>query len=263
MIIFNRLLQRIHFLIPLIYFFGCSRDLSVPSPVPSKDPSEQWETLLNQISTEDGILWETLEQNQQILENYIAWTGVTGPQSNRKSRTPFPRRGRTNHRLTHFVNAYNAWLLYAYLHDGKQPIDSLKYDYSRDTRIFVDGEYSSFSHIKHERLLADFQEPSIHMMLYDLKQQSTPLQFWQSKSWRKNVNNTWAQFMKDHGAQRTDNGWVFHPIFKHYEMDFIDWSNHDTVCSYLIEYTGGELQQWLQQQSSSCIIEYFEINDVN
>ena len=128
MLFCNRLLQRIHFLVPVIYFFGCSRDLSVPQPVPVKDPSQQWETLLNQISTKDGIVWDSLEKNQKILEDYVAWTGISGPQSNRKSGNPFPKRGRTNHRLVYFVNAYNAWLLYAYINDGKPIVETMKHD---------------------------------------------------------------------------------------------------------------------------------------
>ncbi len=260
----NLLFKRIHFQTLLLYslflIMGCTRDLNVPVTAPSKDPSEQCESLINQISTAEGIQWNILIANQSILENYIAWSGVTGPQSNRKNKIRQPKKGRAHRRLVHFVNAYNAWILYAYLLDGQPQSINSEYNYSKKTRIFVDGEYSSFSHIKHERLLADFQDPSIHIMLYDLTTDSPPLQFWKHNSWNLSVSNTWKRFISETGSRRTNNGWVFHPMFEQYQMDFVDWSQHDTVCSYLLEYATSDLQAWLREQSSSCDLEYFDLN---
>ena len=104
---------------------GCTTDLPRPNVTSQDDPSKEWSKLLEQISTEQGIDWATLEANRKVLDKYVAWTGTVGPQTNRRNRTPFPKRGRTNRRFVHFVNAYNAWILYGYLEQGKPK--TLKY----------------------------------------------------------------------------------------------------------------------------------------
>ena len=214
---------------------SCQSDLPIPGVAPIEDPSKQWQALLEQSVSLEGIDWKNIEGNKQVLEQYVTWVGTVGPQSNRRNDTRFPRRGRASHKLVHWVNAYNAWMMYSYLYHGK-PSDMNSIDvtngYLWGQRIYIDGEYTSFSHVKHERILADFQDPRLHFMLYELTEQSPLPKFWTAEKWKTQVNlfapqSSWLY----QGAIKTDHGWELHPMFERYQKDFIDWSNHDTLVS--------------------------------
>ena len=241
---------------------GCTTDLPRPNITPQDDPSNEWSKLVEEIVTEQGIDWSTLEANRQVLENYIAWTGTVGPQTNRKNNTPFPKRGRTNQRFVHFVNAYNAWILYGYLEQGKPSTLDYMTDsngFQPNTRIYIDGEYTTFAHIKFERLLADFQDPRIHIMLHELYTDSPPLQYWDYNTWHTHADKAMREFIQNGAIRQTESGWVFHPIFVHYAQDFVDWSLHDSVCDYLVDYTSSELKHWLMTQEQ-CTLQAFTID---
>ena len=212
---------------------------------------------------EDGIDWKQIEGNRNVLEQYVAWVGTIGPQSNRRSGKGFPRRGRSNHKLVHWVNAYNAWMMYSHLYHNT-PDDRLEIassdEYLSKQRIYIDGEYTSFSHVKHERILADFQEPRLHFMLYDLTENSPLPEFWSAATWKAKSKLFARTFMaSDDGARKVSDGWTFNPMFQRYEKDFIDWSVHDTLCGYLTDITTGELKLWLQEENrAGCRLRFFD-----
>ena len=261
----NCIRNLLHLLLCALIFLtsGCYADLQRPTPIPTEDPSSEWEALVQQISTDDGIDWNLLDANRQVLERYIAWTGEVGPQSNRRNQSLFPRRGRAHRRMIHFINAYNAWILYDHLERNRPTaLDYLQNadGYPPNTRVFVDGEHMSFAHLKLERLLADFQEPRIHVMLYDLTADSPPLQFWQHDTWQSQSNQTFRRFLAEKASRQDQGTWRFHPLFIQYEADFIDWSLETSSCAYLMEFSTGELNRWLSQQASSCELIPFDIN---
>ncbi len=242
---------------------GCQQDIPIPTSVPSANPSTQWQTVLTQAVTEEGIDWETIKKHQHILEQYVAWVGTVGPQSNRRNGNRFPRRGRSNHKLVHWINAYNAWMIYSQLYHN-EPADLAEVDtmgsFHWGQRVYIDGEYTSLYHVKMERILANHQDPRLHFMLYDPVENSPVPRFWTAMTWKAQANLALRRFFSTgKGAKRTDNGWVFHPMFKQYEDDFIDWSTESSVCDYLVEYTTDELQQWLMDAAKSgCDLAFFE-----
>ena len=243
-------------------FTGCQSDLPIPVQPPKEDPSSEWQTLLDQSVSAGGVDWTQIKANRDILERYVAWVGTVGPQSNRRNDTRFPRRGRANHKLVHWVNAYNAWMMYSYLyHDHPVDVTSISATngYLWGQRIYIDGEYTSFSHVKHERILADYQEPRLHFMLYDLTEQSPLPKFWTANMWKAKSNLTARKFMASgQGAIKVETGWQFHPMFETYQKDFIDWSEHNTLCEYLTEYTTGELKLWLKEANQvGCNLTFF------
>ena len=253
---------RLSFSIAFSILIGCQSNLPIPEPSPTEDPSSEWQTLLDQSVSADGVDWSQIEANRHILERYVAWVGTVGPQSNRRNETRFPRRGRANHKLVHWVNAYNAWMMYSFLHHHK-PNDLTSIDatngYMWGQRIYIDGEYTSFSHVKHERILADYQEPRLHFMLYELTEQSPLPKFWTATMWKTKSHLSARKFMASgKGALKTETGWQFHPMFETYRKDFLDWSEHNTLCEYLIEYTTGELKLWLKEANQSgCHLTFF------
>ena len=244
---------------------GCATDLPRPNIHVSSDPTKEWSKLLDQVSTSEGIDWDTLEANRPVLERYIAWTGTVGPQTNRKNKTPFPKRGRTNRRFVHFVNAYNAWILYSHLeHDRPSKLDYMKDSngFPPRTRAFIDGEYMTFAHIKFERLLADFQEPRVHFMLHELYADTPQLQFWHYNTWKTRSDQALRDFINKGGIRRSNDGWTVHPVFIDFQQDFVDWSLHDSVCEFLIDYTTGERRQWLKTQQDNCSLQVFEVDSM-
>ena len=80
------------------------------------------------------------------------------------------------------------------------------------------------------------------------------------QQWKAQSNLFARKFLASgKGAIETDNGWVFHPMFERYQKDFIDWSNHDTLCEWLIEYTNGKLKLWLTEvNQTGCHLTFFE-----
>jgi len=242
---------------------GCQQDLPIPTDPPSKDPSKQWQTLITQSTSDAGIDWNHIEANKQVLEQYVAWVGTVGPQSNRRTKEHFPRRGRANYKLVHWVNAYNAWMIYSHLHH-QQPTKmtdvEVSLGYMSGQRVYIDGEYTSFSHVKHERILADFQDPRLHFMLYDLVENSPSLQFWSALTWKSTVELSARKFLSSgKGAKNIENNWLFHPMFKTYEKDFLDWSEHNSLCTYLEQYSDGPLKLWLQDKEDlGCALTFFE-----
>lgn len=241
---------------------ACQRDLPIPQVSTSESSSEAWQTLLEQSMGKDGIDWNNIEAHRDILETYIAWVGTVGPQSNRRNGDRFPKRGRTNYKLVHWVNSYNAWMMYSYLHHNK-PSDLAAVDVTKDyfwgQRVYIDGEYTSFSHVKHERILADFQEPKLHFMLYELTEQSPLPHFWTPNTWKAKSDLAARTFMSSGmGARKTDGVWTFHPMFELYHDDFIDWSTAETLCEYLQEFTQGELKLWLRENNQTgCHLTFF------
>ena len=242
---------------------GCQQDLPIPVDPPSRDPSKQWQTLMEQSTSDAGIDWNHLEANQQVLEQYVAWVGTVGPQSNRRSKESFPRRGRANHKLVHWVNAYNAWMIFGHLHHN-QPQKTTDVDLSlghmSGQRVYIDGEYTSFSHVKHERILADFQDPRLHFMLYDLVEHSPSLQFWSALTWKSKVDLSARNFLNSgKGARKIKDDWQFHPMFSLYKKDFLDWSDHNSLCTYLEQYSTDALKAWLQHaEQKGCLLTFFE-----
>ncbi len=242
---------------------GCQQDIPIPTTPVKTDPSEQWQNLLEQSVNEvDGINWANIEAHQDILENYIAWVGTVGPQTNRRSKNRFPRRGRANHKLVHFVNAYNAWMIYSYLYHNKPSnIDNVEVTggYLWGQRVYIDGEYTSLSHVKHERILADYQEPRLHFMLFDLVENSPTPHFWTADTWKSKVDLMARRFISSgKGARKIGNTWLFHPLFQTYQKDFLDWSEHQNLCTYLDQYTTADLQVWLSKESTNgCNLTFF------
>lgn len=246
---------------------GCQQDIPVPVSPPKKDPTKEWTSLLLQISTEDGLDFEMLQKNEDILNRYVAWTGTLGPQSNLHSKDDvWPKNGQQSYRLVHFINAYNAWLLRAYLNaDQPQNIDQTDFfgGFFWGQRVWVDGEWMSFTHLSEERLLATFQEPKIHIMLHQLGADSPDLQFWHPNTWKSASDMAFQRFLNSSkGSRKMDDGqWEFNQLFQDWQKDFIDWSNEDNLCSYLGQYAEEDLQQWLKHQSTEgCPLNFFETN---
>ena len=97
-------------------------------------------------------------------------------------------------------------------------------------------------------------------MLYELTEHSPLPKFWTAERWKTQVNLFARKFLASgQGALETDTGWKFHPMFNRYQNDFVDWSTHNTLCEWLVEYTNGKLKFWLKEANQTgCNLTFFE-----
>ena len=73
--------------------------------------------------------------------------------------------------------------------------------------------------MKHERILADFQEPRLHFMLYELTDQSPLPQFWTATMWKTQSNLFVRKFLASgQGAAETEQVGIS-PMFQRYQKD--------------------------------------------
>ena len=259
-----------------LLFFACQQNIAPPRSTTTDDPSRAWKSLLLQATTEKGVDYDLIEKNREILDNYVQWVGTVGPQMNRRNRTPWPRKNRSDRRLTFFANAYNAWVIYSVL--AHRPLESVRdVDVGMYTqpnvgfffgqRFKVDGEYMSLYHLEQERLLGDHQEPLIHVMLNCASIGCPPLQYWSHTNLTKDAEEAMRDYLKSpQGARQTDSGWEFTELFDWYEEDFVVWSDAENLCQYLEKYSAADIANWLREQPQ-CNLSFFSydwsVNDIS
>ena len=250
----------------LLFFFSCQQDIPPPKTPSLKDPSREWKSLLLQATEESGLNYGLIKENRQVLDRYVSWIGTVGPQMNRRNRKRWNRSKRSDRHLTFFANAYNAWVIYSVLDHwpitSVQDVDIGVYrrpnvGFFFGQRFKVDGEYMSLYHLEHERLLGNFHEPLIHVMLNCASNGCPPIQYWEYKNLTSNAEKAMTAYVNGpKGARQTENGWEFTELFSWYQDHFVEWSDATDLCQYLLKYSEGELTQWLEEQAE-CTLSFF------
>ena len=227
--------------------------------IPADDPSQEWEELLKEISTDNGVDYRKLQEKQDVLENYLGWIGDNGPRMSKIKRDPDLKRNRENREITFYVNAYNAWILYSILQEYPSPnleeLHNTHSDWFAD-QYKVDGEFMSLGHLKEARILADFQEPLLHIMLFDGSVSSPSLQYWDSSQLDFVLSNRMRNFLSKQGSHQQENTWEFSSLFQQEENDFIYWSKAENICQYLLDYSSNDLHDWLKENQENCSIQF-------
>ena len=263
---------KILFGISTSFWMGCQdnlelhREFTIHDLANDQEITDNWKELLETSVQNGSVDFAMIQEQQDILEKYLAWTSVTGTQMNRKSKDPpWEQKDKTAHRLTFYVNARNAWLLYAYL-EQHQPQNLHDTDivggFFWGQRARVDGQWMRFTHIKEERLLADFQDARIHFMLHDLTLISPRLEYWEAKTWERDVEKSMQDFFTidstqpfHKAIQENDGRYLFHPMFQDHADDFVDWSESDSVCDFIRTWSNLEIQNYLEQ--NDCSLSFF------
>lgn len=251
-----------------LFLLACHHNIGFEQK--SNEPVEAWKDLLIEVTFIDGVDYQTLQNNRAILEDYLGWIGENGPRMNRLKGIRTKRRKREDRRITHYANAYNAWVLYEILES--YPTDSVENITLDQFQIFensyrLDGEYMTLHHIKEERILGTYQEPLLHMMLFDGSLSSPALQYWEADQLKHVLRRRFVKYLQsDQGARLEGENWLLSELFQREEDDFIYWSNKDDLCQYLSEYTRDELQTWLrQQEEQNCSLQFqswdYRLND--
>jgi hypothetical protein len=250
----------------IFLILACQLDVPPPKTTSDDDASSKWKALLMQASGPKGVDYEYIKNNRNILDEYVHWVGTVGPQTNRKNRNRWPRSKRSDRHLTFYANAYNAWVIYSVLEH--MPISSVQdVDigiYTQENvgfffgqRFFVDGEHMSLYHLEKERLLGNFHEPLIHVMLNCASVGCPALQYWNHNALTKDAETAMISFLNsESGARKTSDGFEVSELFSWYENDFVQWSDAEDLCQYIQFYAQGELATWLINQEE-CKLTYF------
>lgn len=262
-----------------LFLLACHHNIGFEQK--TKESTKAWKELLIDVTINDDIDYQMLQENQDILEDYLGWVGDNGPRMNRIKGTRGQKKGREDRRITHYANAYNAWVLYEIL--SIYPIETTENLTLDQFHLFenayqVDGEYMTLHHLKEERLLGTYQEPLLHMMLHDGSKSSPQLQYWETEQLQYILRRKFHQYLNsEYGAKRTKKNeyneeeneeWLFSELFKRAEDDFIYWSKSNSLCQYLSEYAEEELQVWLaKQEQQGCSLTFqswnYELNTQN
>ena len=242
-----------------LFLFACQHNISIGSP-PSDDPSSNWATVIKEVSTVDGVDYEALQKRRTELEEYLAWVGDNGPRMNRRKNIRWRKRDRENKKIAFYANAYNAWVLYSILET--LPRDTVEEIHLKSSGLFptaflIDGEYMSLTHVKEERLLGDFQEPLINIMLFDGSRSSPPLRFWGTEQFDIVLKNQFERYLNSPQGIQHHKGEIELPaLFENRINDFIDWSLSDSLCEYLMNYSLKHKINWEKEAQKGCTISY-------
>lgn len=100
----------------LLLFFSCQSQITPNFEVLASghNPSKDWEKMIEQSmsETEDGSIgvdYDFVNENRDILEQYIVWLGKHGPFSDKM------RIRESKKKITFLLNAYNAAVIYGVL----------------------------------------------------------------------------------------------------------------------------------------------------
>ena len=96
-----------------LFLLACHRNIGFENE--REASTDAWQDLAFEITMQDGIDYQKLQENRDILEDYLSWVGDNGPRMNRFKGVRWKQKGREDRRITHYANAYNAWVLYEIL----------------------------------------------------------------------------------------------------------------------------------------------------
>lgn len=122
-----------------------------------RDPAASWRRVLARVVDAEGrIDFDALRADSEDLDVFVAWLQDHGPQSQPAA---FASRAAA---LSHYINAYNALAMYAVLHAGVLPKETVSFFYWR--RLRHDGESISLYALENDRI-RPLGEPRIHFAL--------------------------------------------------------------------------------------------------
>lgn len=232
---------------------GCAQTLPVPSVAPIQEPALAYGGLITEVATAQGVDWEALRERRDVLERYLGWVAQHGPL------TDDIKESREVQRLAMSLNAHNAWVLYAVLQRGApERLDQLSLPWGRDlfsgTRVRIDSEWLTLELMQQERLLARFQDPTVHAGIYRANRTSPALRLWAPTGlWGQLEDATRAWLASERGLRGTADGYAINARIVAYADDFTEWGDAETLCDWLAPYAPADAARWLEAHREDCV----------
>lgn len=220
---------------------ACRPVLAPTVPTPASDPTAEWSAALSEVVTAEGLVdYDRLEERRDALDAYVAWVAK-----------PRNRKDRDVPRHAFAINAYNALVLFAVLHDdrpssvldveGWLPRAGSGFFYER--AFLVEGYPTSLFELEHEWLRGRMMDSRDHAALNCASRSCPPLRAsaYSQMGIEAELDQQMAAWVMDEarGVRIEGDEAVFNPIFDWYAWDFSFFNAGEDLCTVAARHATG------------------------
>lgn len=218
----------------MILLLACTTPIG-GGAAPAEDPTARWDTLLQEAVQDDGFVdYDVLRADRAALDDYLAWLARPGTPADDDA-----TRARN-------LNAYNAFTIAGVLHHW--PIESV-----RDVKLgpfgfwgagffvgqefVLDGQTTNLKTLEDVAIRDATRDPRIHAAINCASAACPPLRdgLFTADDLDGQLDEAMTRFIETRVSLDGDTV-VFSQIFEWFGSDFVDWTDHDTICSYVAAY---------------------------
>ncbi|TNE88234.1 MAG: DUF547 domain-containing protein [Deltaproteobacteria bacterium] len=248
---------------------GCRQPMDSPVRSAPETVWEDYDALLQEVVTVDGYVdYDALEANRKPLDALITWFGEDRLW------------GRANDRGAIWLNAYNAFVLFAVLEEGRPasvhdvegwlPFEGSGFFYEK--AFAIDANRYSLWEVKQERIRLRRLDFRVHAAMSDGAMSSPPLKqgVYTGPGLELELGAQMRRWVNDpkRGVRVSDDGLQFSPIFVDYADDFWRWGGERSLCMNLAPYAEAELRiRLIEHDKLGCPTPTFDydwsLNDVS
>jgi hypothetical protein len=203
--------------------------------------------VLARVVDEEGFVdYDALERDRAALDAYVAWLSTRKPTARNTARMQ-----------AHWINAYNALILWSVLEEGRpdaiadvpgllpHPGSSLLFEREFD----VGMGWMSLWELENEWLRHRTQDYRVHAVLNCATRSCPPLRagLYEGETLDRELDEAMARWVADpdRGVRLDGDEAVFSEIFRHYARDFSAWTGEADLCSLTAGHASGDLRQGL------------------
>ncbi|MCB9664788.1 MAG: DUF547 domain-containing protein [Alphaproteobacteria bacterium] len=205
---------------------------------PATDPLDAYDALLAEVVHQDGgVDYAALATRREALDAFVAWVGAP-----REVDANIPRHA-------FLLNAYNALVLHAVLHDGVPasvydlrgwiPLPGSAFFYER--AFLLDGRPTSLWEIEHELLRFRLLDPRDHGALSCATRSCPPLraEAYRDAGLRSQLDEQMMRWLEDpvRGLAFEGDVLLLSPLFDTYRRDFEFSHGGEDLCAVLARWT--------------------------
>lgn len=217
----------------MIWLVGCTT--SIEHAAPADDPTQAWGELLEQAVQDDGFVdYQVLRDDPAPLQAYVGWLALEPGPLERDAR------------FARAINAYNAFTLAGVLHHW--PIESVRdvklgplgfwgAGFFVGQRFTLDGQATNLKDLEDDRIRAALQDPRLHAAINCASAGCPPLRdgLFTADDLDAQLDEAMRRFIETRVTLDGETV-VFSQIFEWFGADFTDWTDHETICSYVAAY---------------------------
>jgi len=257
-------------LLPIFALAGCRQTLMPSMDPPTMNPTGSWQVVLHDVVSPDGYVnYDALQRSQKTLNQYVRF--IATPDAWRNARP--------TERVSDWVNAYNALVMYQVLERNRPAsvLDVRGWIPLPGAGFFVETQFQlgktklSLAEIEHERVRLSHMDYRVHAALNCASMSCPPMRrdLYSHRGFALQLREQMTRWMDDpRGFQIDGEQILFNPIFDWYARDFHFWSAGQDLCEIASTYVTGRRGRRLQEAAQQgCPYGFFEydwtLNDVS
>lgn len=245
----------------LLVVAGCRTLVGPDRAPPDADPSDAWDALLQRAVTPDGFVdYDVIAADPEPLDAFVAWLGK-----------PRPKRDREAPRHAWYLNAYNALVIWAVLHDGRPAsvrdvrgwLPAPGAGFFVERAFLLDGHPTSLHEIEHEWLRGRVMDARDHAALNCASRSCPPLRagLYTPDGLGEQLDAQMARWLADpeRGLRVEGDTLVLSPIFDWFAWDFAHFTAEPDLCLALAGYADPPLDAALRAHAATgCRRRFFD-----